>query len=385
MTLASNQSRLCRLANSVDRGRRLARVDRAADQRHAARRRLRLARVHQRDRRQHRHRRLADRDHVRLGPQQPDEVHHVVDIVVEREVGRDHRHLARVAPVGDVDVVVGQERLDGAAQQRREVAGHRRDQQHLRPEPGVRPAPGIGPVRRAAEMHEVAPGAAFDDVLGDLHRLPVDDGVVVPELGFAEDARRVLETVEAGDRDAAHRRLPQRIERPVDQGESAMRQHAHRCQAGALHFVKMIKHAVPSRAPTIALCGNVATVARLLSAHIMRRSKTRCLRMAGLHDTSDMCAGRAGCSLFEHQAVARSRRHRAIFGRTNDHRGGGSKTESKKFQASRIGRPGSRQGSLAQAVGQSHVQVSKRTGCSFLIRTVKISPPCRHKSSTKPR
>ena len=42
------------------------------------------------------------------------------------------RHVARVVPVGDVDVVVGQHRAHGVAQQRREVARHRRDDQHAR-------------------------------------------------------------------------------------------------------------------------------------------------------------------------------------------------------------------------------------------------------------
>ena len=42
-----------------------------------------------------------------------------------------HRHVAGVAPVGDVDVVVRQHVADGAAQQRRIVPRHRRDHQHL--------------------------------------------------------------------------------------------------------------------------------------------------------------------------------------------------------------------------------------------------------------
>ena len=40
--------------------------------------------------------------------------------------------VAHVVPVGDVDVVLGQHGPHGAAQQRREMAGQRRDQQHAR-------------------------------------------------------------------------------------------------------------------------------------------------------------------------------------------------------------------------------------------------------------
>jgi hypothetical protein len=43
----------------------------------------------------------------------------VVDVVVEIEAAFGERHHARVHPVGDVDVMVRQERFDGAAQQRR--------------------------------------------------------------------------------------------------------------------------------------------------------------------------------------------------------------------------------------------------------------------------
>jgi hypothetical protein len=39
------------------------------------------------------------------------------------------RNVARVMPVGDVDVVVLQQRLHGAAQQGGEMPGHRRHQQ----------------------------------------------------------------------------------------------------------------------------------------------------------------------------------------------------------------------------------------------------------------
>ena len=57
---------------------------------------------------------------------------HVIDVVVEIEAPFGERHHAGIDPFGDVDVVVRQERLDGAAQQRRVVARHRRDDQQFR-------------------------------------------------------------------------------------------------------------------------------------------------------------------------------------------------------------------------------------------------------------
>ena len=45
-----------------------------------------------------------------VGTEQPDELHHVVDVIVEVERPGGQRHLARVDPVGDADVVIGQQR-----------------------------------------------------------------------------------------------------------------------------------------------------------------------------------------------------------------------------------------------------------------------------------
>src|SRR3546814_10965764 len=65
-------------------------------------------------------------------PEEMQEVDHVVDVVVEVETvgrGRDH---PTVLPVGDIHLVVGQQRLDGAAQQRRDMSRQRRHDPYLR-------------------------------------------------------------------------------------------------------------------------------------------------------------------------------------------------------------------------------------------------------------
>ena len=155
----------------VHDGRILARVDRPAHQRHRQRRVGIVRGFHAGDRRQHRHRRLAHRDHVGVAVQRMQHRDHVVDVVVEIEAPFGERHHAGVDPFGDVDVVIRQERLDRAAQQRRVVAGHRRDDQQLR----LRP-----PRRRArARARNAAAGRTAAPRLGhDVHRdaLAADHG-----------------------------------------------------------------------------------------------------------------------------------------------------------------------------------------------------------------
>ena len=99
---------------------------------------LGLVGAHHRGRGKRRDRRLAHRQHdaarsPRISPIMLEEVDQIIDIIVEVEAAVAQRHQLRVAPVGDVDVVVGQHPLDRAAQQRRIVAAHRRDDQQRRP------------------------------------------------------------------------------------------------------------------------------------------------------------------------------------------------------------------------------------------------------------
>jgi hypothetical protein len=112
---------------------------------------------------------------------------HVVDVVVEIEAAFRHRHHARIDPVGDVDVVVRQEGFDRAAQQRRVVARHRRDDQQLR----LRPLRGMREAcaRNAAAGRTAAPRSS--DV--DRHALAADFGGIDAPFRLAVAARRALE------------------------------------------------------------------------------------------------------------------------------------------------------------------------------------------------
>mmetsp|Transcript_21997 Transcript_21997/g.86429 ORF Transcript_21997/g.86429 Transcript_21997/m.86429 type:complete len:349 (-) Transcript_21997:1067-2113(-) len=114
----------------VDGRRALAGVDGAAHHRHAARRGF-SGTGHQRDGRQHGHGRLADRHHMAVGTaHQADELLHVMDVVVQVEGAHLQRHHAGIGPVGDVDLVVAQQLLDGFTQQRAVMAGQRGHHEH---------------------------------------------------------------------------------------------------------------------------------------------------------------------------------------------------------------------------------------------------------------
>ena len=56
----------------------------------------------------------------------------MIDIFVEAEPARGQRHVARIVPIGDVDIVVGQHGAHGRPQQCREVAGERRHHEDAR-------------------------------------------------------------------------------------------------------------------------------------------------------------------------------------------------------------------------------------------------------------
>ena len=87
---------------------------------------------HHRDGGERLHAGLADGDQMRARAQRLEKPDDVFDIVVEAEGPVLETDVARVVPIGDVDVVIGQQRAHGVAQQRGEVARQRRHDQHAR-------------------------------------------------------------------------------------------------------------------------------------------------------------------------------------------------------------------------------------------------------------
>ncbi len=127
----------------------------------------------------------------------------MIDIVVEAERAGRKRRVARIVPVGDVDVVLRQHRLDGVAQERREVARERRDQQHAR----LRGADVLGETQQRAERCRV------HRFLDDRQFLVADRDGVDPEgrahVGQPRARNQLVggrEVLDAGPGHAVHRR-----------------------------------------------------------------------------------------------------------------------------------------------------------------------------------
>ena len=156
----------------------------------------------------------------------------VVDVVVEIEAALGHRHHARVDPVGDVDVVVGQEGLDRAAQQRGVVARHRRDDQHL----GLRPARHVA--EHALEMQQLAERPLPDGGDVDRRALAADQGGIDVPLRLGVAPRRALEQFHRRSNRLAVGGVRERIERVLEIELRHAGESARRVQRRVAHLVE---------------------------------------------------------------------------------------------------------------------------------------------------
>ena len=104
------------LRQAIDSRRADPRIDRATRQ-HQRQRHVRIAGFfHQRHGRQDRHRGLANREDMHIATEVVEDVAHGIDVVIKIERAGRRRHIARVLPIGNVDVVIGKKRFDRAAQ-----------------------------------------------------------------------------------------------------------------------------------------------------------------------------------------------------------------------------------------------------------------------------
>src|SRR5882762_2540932 len=101
---------------------------------------------------------------MHLRPEQADEADYQIDEIVETEAPEKERDIPRVGPIGDENIVVRQQGLDGAAQQGREVARERGNDQDDRLV--ARPI--------LMEMEQVAKRIGGDDLLADCHLCTCD-------------------------------------------------------------------------------------------------------------------------------------------------------------------------------------------------------------------
>ncbi len=107
-----------------------ARVDWPGHQRHAFRHRLFAIARHDCHGGQSLNARLADGNDVSSRSDGAQPLDDMSDISVESEDTRVEARIARILPIGDVEIVVSQKRFGGISKQRREMARKRRDQEH---------------------------------------------------------------------------------------------------------------------------------------------------------------------------------------------------------------------------------------------------------------
>jgi hypothetical protein len=137
---------------------------------------------------------LAHGHDVEARSELPHEGHHVVDVILQRKGPAGERHVARIAPIGDVDVEGLEQGVHRAAQQRRVMPRHRGDDEHAR-----RIALTARQRRRVAlEMQQVTERAFGDDLLADRHALSAERDTLDAEFGFAVASGQALEHFQRG-------------------------------------------------------------------------------------------------------------------------------------------------------------------------------------------
>ncbi len=185
---------------------------------------------------------------------------HVVDVVVEIEAAGRHRHHARVGPVGDVDVMIGQERFDRAAQQRRVVARHRRDDQHARLRLARRPRD------QALEIQQLAERPLPDRMDVHRHAHAGDLDILDAPFRLAVAPRGALEQFAAGRDRFAELGVRERIERILKQQLRRIGHGPNRIERRLPHLVHPVERRRNSRC-AFAYCGRRA--AKFTNRHNM--------------------------------------------------------------------------------------------------------------------
>jgi hypothetical protein len=116
----------------IDLGRIEPAIDRPGHQSHAARLRSIAGLRHDGHRRENGNAGLADREHVRARSEQFKILDQVFDVLLHAEAAHGNRHIARIVPIGNEHVVLGQQSAHRRPQQRCEMPGERRDHENPR-------------------------------------------------------------------------------------------------------------------------------------------------------------------------------------------------------------------------------------------------------------
>ena len=221
----------------IDFGRIDAGVDRPGHQSHRARLRRMVAHRHHARGNKRADARLAHRHHMRARSDLLEKLDQVRGVAVETERAVGQRHVARIVPVGNIDVMLGEHRAHRGAQQSREMARQRRDQQNARlllfdvllemPQGGKR-------------RHQSRLFGHRDFAVADHDAV---DAVFRPRMGEPDAGDHLI----GGGKIAQTRRPRRTVEpRPNRLGRHAG-ELAHRIHDVRLRLIGLIKHSIPGR------------------------------------------------------------------------------------------------------------------------------------------
>ena len=228
----------------IGHGGGFSRINGRAHEGHRGRTRRIFILSHQRNRRQGRRARLTDRHHMGVVAQRRDHLAHIEHVITEIEASVIDRNLARIRPVGDVDLVIRQKGLDRAAQQGRVMARHGRHDQdgavlefcHLHAARLCERRP------VALKMKQRTERFAPDGVGHDVHRLVIDQNRAQLPFGLAVIARQAFKQVRSGGRGAARQGVEGRMERRAQRLPGHIGGGAPGHHRRPAHFQKRVKH-----------------------------------------------------------------------------------------------------------------------------------------------
>jgi hypothetical protein len=175
----------------------------------------------------------------------------VVDVVVEIEAALRHRDHARVHPFGEEHVVIGQKAFDRAAQQRRVMPRHRRNDEQARLRAARRVLEGALEMQEPAERPLPNGGDMYRDVLA------ADHGRADVPFRLAVAPSRALEQFQARGHGLAEGGVRQGVGRIAIEEPRRVGEGARGIERGLAHFIKPVRRRRVHRA-IITRCGRRA-------------------------------------------------------------------------------------------------------------------------------